>query len=55
MADIFPRAIEEREIGEVNALFIKPYLLSQSVLTPPKMLVKMAVRIITPGAMNSMY
>jgi len=36
IADIFPRAIAEREIGEVNALFIKPYRLSHNVLTPPK-------------------
>ena len=55
IADIFPKAIAEREIGEVNALFIKPYLRSQSVLTPPKILVKMAVKIITPGAINSIY
>ena len=55
IADIFPSAIAEREIGEVNALFIKPYRLSHKVLTPPKMLVKIAVRIMTPGAMNSIY
>jgi len=55
IADIFPKAMAEREIGEVSALFIKPYLLSQRVFTPPKILVKMAVRIMTPGAMNSMY
>mgnify|MGYP000262054442 FL=1 len=47
--------IAEREIGEVNALFIKPYLLSQSVLTPPKILVKIAVKMMTPGAINSIY
>jgi hypothetical protein len=55
IADIFPKAIAEREIGEVKALFIKPYRLSQRVLTPPKILVKMAVRIMTPGAINSIY
>ena len=55
IADIFPKAMAEREIGEVSALFIKPYLLSQRVLTPPKILVKIAVRIMTPGAMNSIY
>jgi hypothetical protein len=55
IADIFPRAIDEREIGDVSALFIKPYLLSQRVLTPPKILVKIAVSIITPGAINSIY
>jgi len=53
IADILPRAIAEREIGEVNALFIKPYRLSHNVLTPPKILVKIAVRIMTPGAINS--
>ena len=55
IADIFPKAMAEREIGEVSALFIKPYRLSQRVFTPPKILVKMAVRIMTPGAMNSIY
>jgi len=55
IADIFPSAIDEREIGDVSALFIKPYRLSQSVFTPPKMLVKIAVNMITPGAINSMY
>ncbi len=55
IASIFPNAIDEREIGAVNALFIKPYLLSQSVLTPPKILVKIAVSIITPGVINSIY
>src|SRR3990167_1355365 len=54
-ADILPNAIEEREIGDVSALFINPYLLSHRVLTPPKMLVKIAVSIITPGAINSIY
>ena len=55
IADIFPNAIAEREIGEDNALFIKPYRRSHKVLTPPKILVKIAVRIMTPGAMNSIY
>ena len=55
IADIFPSAIAEREIGEDSALFIKPYRLSHRVLTPPKILVKIAVRIMTPGAINSMY
>jgi hypothetical protein len=55
IADIFPSAMEDREIGDVNALFINPYRLSHRVLTPPKILVKIAVRIITPGAINSMY
>jgi hypothetical protein len=55
MADIFPIAIAEREIGDVKALFIKPYRLSHSVFTPPKILVKIAVKIITPGAINSIY
>ena len=50
-----PNAIEDREIGEVRALFIKPYLLSHNVLTPPKILVNIAVSIITPGAINSIY
>jgi hypothetical protein len=53
IADILPKAIAEREIGEVNALFIKPYRLSHNVLTPPKILVKIAVRTMTPGAINS--
>jgi hypothetical protein len=55
IADIFPIAIEEREIGDVRALFINPYLLSQSVFTPPKILVNIAVSIMTPGAINSIY
>src|SRR5574337_1033635 len=55
IASIFPNAIDVREIGEVSALFINPYLLSHKVFTPPKMLVKIAVSIMTPGAMNSMY
>ncbi len=55
IADIFPKAIAEREIGEVNALFIKPYRLSHKVFTPPKILVKIAVRMMTPGVINSMY
>jgi len=55
IADIFPKAIADLDIGEVKALFIKPYRLSHKVFTPPNMLVKIAVRIITPGAINSMY
>ena len=34
---------------------MNPYRLSHSVLTPPNMLVNIAVSTITPGAMNSMY
>ena len=48
MADIFPKAIAEREIGDVSALFIKPYRLSHNVLTPPKILVKIAVEYYHP-------
>ena len=55
IAAIFPNAIAEREIGEDRALFIKPYRLSHKVFTPPKILVKIAVSIMTPGAINSMY
>jgi hypothetical protein len=36
-------------------MFIKPYLRSHKVFTPPKMLVKIAVNIIIPGVMNSIY
>jgi hypothetical protein len=53
IASIFPNAMEDLDAGETSALFMKPYLLSHNVLTPPKMLVKIAVRIITPGAINS--
>jgi hypothetical protein len=55
IANIFPSAIDDLEIGEVSAWFINPYLLSHKVFTPPKMLVKIAVSIIIPGAMNSIY
>src|SRR5574341_996305 len=55
IANILPSAMDDLEIGDVSALFIKPYLLSQRVFTPPNMLVKIAVRIMTPGVMNSMY
>ncbi len=55
IASILPSAIDERDIGEVRALFMKPYRLSHNVLTPPNMLVNIAVRTITPGAINSMY
>ena len=54
IASIFPNAIEDLDTGETRALFMKPYRLSHNVLTPPKILVNIAVSIITPGAMNSM-
>lgn len=55
MAIILPIAIDAREMGVVSIIFIKPYRLSHNVLTPPNILVNMAVNIITPGAINSMY
>jgi len=54
MESILPIAIDDLEIGDVKALFMNPYRRSQSVLTPPNMLVKIAVNIMTPGAINSM-
>ena len=53
IANIFPKAIEDLDAGDTSALFMNPYLLSHSVLTPPKILVNIAVSIMTPGAMNS--
>ena len=55
IANILPSAIDDLEIGDVRALFMNPYLLSQRVFTPPNMLVKIAVRIMTPGVINSTY
>jgi hypothetical protein len=47
--------MDDLEIGDVSAWFINPYLLSHKVFTPPKILVKIAVSIMIPGVMNSMY
>ena len=55
IANIFPSAIDDLEIGDVSAWFIKPYLLSHKVFTPPNMLVNIAVSMIIPGVMNSIY
>ena len=55
MAAILPTAIAGLDMGEARTLFMNPYRLSHSVLTPPNMLVNMAVSTMTPGVMNSMY
>ncbi len=55
MAAILPSAIDAREMGVVRTMFIKPYRLSHNVLTPPNILVNIAVNTMTPGAMNSIY